>query len=104
MMADFRRTFHPTVEEQIQDYELLLRLHKEQLGHCSTCANHISSDMPGYVTDYGDCTVDSPLFPAKVCGLEDKICPLYAERSVEPLEQEIEMLKRDRPPEGDADA
>ena len=104
MIASFRRTFLPTPEEQIQEYEMVLRLHAEQLGQCSTCANHISSDMPGYVTDYGDCTVDSPLFPAKVCGLEDKICPLYVERSVESLEKELERLERERPPEGEEDA
>lgn len=103
MMVDFRRIFRPTAEEQIEDYELLLRLHKEQLGRCSTCANLIPSDLPGYVTDYGECSADSPLFPAKVCGLEEQICPLYAERSVESLKQEIARLKRECPPAG-ADA
>ncbi len=101
MMIDFRRIFHPTAAEQIQDYELLLRLHKEQLGHCSTCANHIPSDMPGYVTDYGGCCVDSPLFAAKACGLKDEICLLYVESSVESLEQEIMRLKRQHQPEGE---
>ena len=98
MTASLRRTFSPTPEEQIQDLEMILRLHAEQIGRCSTCERHTPSDMPGHVTDHGGCTVDSPLFPAKVCGLEDKICPLYVERSVESLEKEIERLKQERPP------
>ena len=103
MMIDFRRIFRPTAAEQIQDYELLLRLHKEQIGQCSTCANHLPSDMPGHVTDYGECCVDSPLFAAKACGLKDEICPLYEERSVEWLEQEIMRLKQQHTPEGEED-
>lgn len=103
MTASFRRTFFSTPEEQIQDLEMILRLHAEQIGHCSTCERHTPSDMPGYVTDYGGCTVDSPLFTAKVCGLGDKICPLYVERSVESLEKEIERLKQERPPEEDCE-
>ena len=99
MMASFRRTFLPTPEEQIQDLEMVLRLHTEQIGHCSTCKNHISSDMPGIVTDYGSCKADSPVFAAKVCGLKDGSCPLYAEKSVEPIKREIESIKQNRPPE-----
>ncbi len=103
MMESFRRVFHPTVEEQIQDYELLLRLHKEQLGHCSTCANHISSDMPGFVTDYGECRAGIPNFAEKVCGLEQLPCQQYIEESIEPILREIERLKRVCPPEGEED-
>lgn len=55
MSSKLRRIFNPTIEEQIQDYEFLLKLHTEQLGQCSTCANLIYGDMSGVVTDYGMC-------------------------------------------------
>ena len=103
MIASFRRTFLPTPEEQIQEYEMVLRLHAEQLGHCSTCENHISSDMAGFVTDYGSCNVDSPVFAEKVCGLREETCPLYMEESVEPIKEEIERIKKSRPPERQED-
>ena len=95
MMSDkIRRIFNPTAEELIQDYEFLLKLHTEQLGQCSTCANLIPGDMSGVVTDYGMCRKNSPLFSAKVCGRTDKTCSLYLETSVKSLEQEIERLRR----------
>lgn len=94
MSSKLRRIFNPTAEEQIQDYEFLLELHREQLGQCSTCANLITGDMSGVVTDYGMCRKNSPLFSAKVCGREDKTCSLYLETSVKSLEQEIERLRR----------
>ena len=101
MSSKLRRIFNPTIEEQIQDYEFLLKLHTEQLGQCSTCANLIPGDMSGVVTDYGMCRKNSPLFSAKVCGREDKICSLYVEKSVKSLEQEIDRLRRQSPPEGE---
>lgn len=101
MIASFRRTFLPTPEEQIEDLEMVLRFHTEQIGHCSTCKNHISSDMPGIVTDYGSCNVDSPVFAAKVCGLRENTCPLYIEESVEPIKREIERIKQRCVPEGE---
>lgn len=102
MSSKLQRIFNPTIEEQIQDYELLLKLHTEQLGQCSTCANLISGDMSGVATDYGMCRKNSPLFSAKVCGREDKICSLYVEKSVKSLEQEIERLRRQSKQEGEA--
>lgn len=93
MSSKLQRIFNPTIEEQIQDYEFLLKLHTEQLGQCSTCANLISGDMSGVVTDYGMCRKNSSLFSAKVCGRKEKICPLYVEKSVKSLEQEIERLR-----------
>ena len=101
MIASFRRTFLPTPEEQIEDLEMVLRFHTEQIGHCSTCKNHISSDMPGSVTDYGSCNVESPVFAAKVCGLRENTCPLYIEESVEPIKREIERIKQRCVPEGE---
>ena len=40
---------------------------------------------------------------ATACGLKDEICPLYEERSIEWLEQEIMRLKQQHPPEGEED-
>lgn len=101
MMADFRRIFKPTAAERLQDYEFLLKLHDDQLGKCSTCENHIPSDMPGCVTDYGSCAAESPLFSVKSCGLEEKTCPLYVERSLETIKQEIERIRRESQPDGE---
>ena len=101
MSSKLRRIFNPTAEEQIQDYKFLLELHREQLGQCSTCANLIPGDMSGVVTDYGMCRKNSPLFSAKVCGRTDKTCSLYLETSVKSLEQEIDRLRRQSPPEGE---
>lgn len=78
-MNRLRRAFCPTREERISDFEMLLRMHREQIGHCSTCTNYVSSNMPGFVTDYGECKVEAEMFPAKVCGLTDDPCPMYAE-------------------------
>ena len=103
MSSKLRRIFNPTAEEQIQDYKFMLELHREQLGQCSTCANLISGDMSGVVTDYGMCRKNSSLFSAKVCGREDKICSLYVEKSVKSLEQEIDRLRRQSPLEGEED-
>ena len=104
MSSKLRRIFNPTAEEQIQDYKFLLELHREQLGQCSTCANLISGDMSGVVTDYGMCRKNIPLFSAKVCGRTDKTCSLYLETSVKSLEQEIERLRRESQREGEEDA
>lgn len=94
MSSKLQRIFNPTAEELIQDYEAILKLHAEQLGQCSTCANLIPGDMSGVVTDYGMCRKNSPLFSAKVCGREEKICSLYVEKSVKSLEHEIGRLRR----------
>lgn len=75
----FRRIFHPTKEEQINDLEMLLKRHEEQIGHCTTCKKHISSHEPGFVTDFGKCKNHSTIFAQKACGLTDAHCPLYEE-------------------------
>lgn len=87
----------------MQDLEMILRLHTEQVGKCSTCENHIPSDMPGVVTDYGKYIVESPIFASKVCGLKEEICPLYIEESVEPIRREIERIKQRCAPEREED-
>ena len=75
----FRRIFNPTVEEQIESIKMLIKLHKKQLGHCSTCIFHIPTDMPGFVTDYGSCRANNPIFSEKVSGLKQIRCSFYAE-------------------------
>ena len=35
-----------------------------------------------------------PIFVEKVCGLKDESCPLYIEKSVEPIKQKIERIKQ----------
>lgn len=39
MRNRLREIFDPTPEEQIEMYEKLLQLHKEQIGQCSTCVH-----------------------------------------------------------------
>ena len=79
MLSSFRKVFCPTKEEQIKDLETVLKLHQDNLYHCSTCVFHILTDMPGFVTDYGSCRVNSPIFVEKVCGLKEIECAYYAE-------------------------
>ena len=78
-MSGFRKVFCPTKEEQIEKFEMLIKLHEDQLNHCSTCVFHTPTDMPGFVTDYGSCRVNSPIFAEKVCGLREIECRFYAE-------------------------
>ena len=78
-MNRLRRAFCPTREERISDFEMLLRMHREQIGHCSTCTNYVSSNMPGFVTDYGKCKAEAEIFPDKVCGLTGDPCHSYVE-------------------------
>lgn len=95
MLADFRKVFFPTKTELIEDYERAIDLHNKQIGHCSTCVFHIPTNMPGFVTDYGDCRVNSPIFTEKVCGLRDINCSYYAEdfTEISKLKSELGRLK-----------
>lgn len=97
MFASFRRIFKPTKEEQIQDLELILRLHSEQIGKCSTCENYIPTEMPGFVTDYGRCKARSPVFDHKVAtyGDPEPECSLYLESTdyIDDVKERISKLK-----------
>lgn len=93
MLADFRRVFFPTKEELIKDYERVLKLHNDQIGQCSTCVFHTPSEMPGFVTDYGDCQVNSPIFLEKVCGSKDIDCAHYAENVTTANELKLELKR-----------
>lgn len=98
MMFDFRKTFCPTVDEQIERYERLLSLHNEQIGCCSTCIHHTPSQMPGFVEDYGECDLTLPFFPMKVISRKNTECLYYEEKTahVEMLKQKIEKLKGEK--------
>lgn len=95
MMSNFRKIFNPTKEQQIKDIETLIKLHEDQRNHCSTCVFHIPTSMPGFVTDYGDCRVNSPIFSEKVCGLKEVRCSYYVEDPTEinRLKKLLEGLK-----------
>lgn len=79
MMCDFRRTFNPTTEELIARYEMLLKLHNDQINNCSTCTHYIGSFAPGVVTDYGRCRKRMKIFSKKVCGMRKIECAEYDE-------------------------
>ena len=92
MMSSFRKVFNPTKEELIESFETVSKLHQDNLYHCSTCAHHFLTDMPGFVTDYGSCRLNSPIFTEKVCGLRDIECPYYVEDITE-VNRLKELLK-----------
>ena len=60
MMASFDKVFKPTIEDEIQSYEKLLELHKEQIGQCSTCIHYVPPANYPVVTDYGRCQLGDP--------------------------------------------
>lgn len=95
MLADFRKTFHPTIDEKIEQYERLLSLHNKQIGWCSTCIHYTPSQMPGFVEDYGECDINLPYFPMKVISHNNTECLYYDEETanVKMLKHEIEKLK-----------
>lgn len=73
--------FYPTKEEQINFFEFVMMIRQDQIGCCSTCAHYSSSDMPGFVTDYGTCQVNSSIFTKKVCSQEKIECSFYSEET-----------------------
>lgn len=95
MTVSFRKTFCPTKEEQIDTIEMLIKIHKSQFGDCSTCLFHLPTDLPGFVTDYGSCRMNSPIFAQKVCGLKDIPCICYAEdtKEIQKLQDMLKSLK-----------
>ena len=82
MMTRFRKAFFPTPEEEAEMCREAIRLHEEQIGHCSTCLNLDPSTMPGFVTDYGECRMGKAFFPEKACGLAERECDGYIEDRV----------------------
>lgn len=98
MKVDFDKIFNPTKQEQIDECELALKLHKSFIGSCCTCSNYVASDAPGFVTDYGTCMVCSSVFVKKICGMDNIICSLYMEDtdSFEKVVKHIEKLKGEK--------
>lgn len=97
-MNELRDLFNPTKEKRISQYESLIQLHKEQFGECSTCRHYDppSSDLPGFVIDYGKCKRKIDIFYIKVCGPNKVGCVTYEEDAdfVKELEGAIEQLKK----------
>lgn len=81
MMASFDKVFNPTKEDMIRNYETLVELHRKYFGECCTCKFYSppTSDLSGFVMDYGNCVLSKDIFSAKVCGLKDVECDCYEE-------------------------
>lgn len=96
-MNKLRRIFNPTKEEKIEDYERIIEIHKEHYGDCCTCAyyNPPPADLPGYITDYGNCELDVYIFAEKVSFAWLRPCDCYEENIefVEYFTELIEQLK-----------
>lgn len=56
----FRRAFHPTPEEELEDLRRFVDIHNlaKSKKRCSTCTKWTPppSDLPGFVEDHGDCS------------------------------------------------
>lgn len=94
-MNKLRELVYPSPEHKIEQFEMLIRIHKEQIGDCSTCKHLIPppADLPGFVTDYGECELNKGIFHKKVCHLEDQKCDDY-EEDTSNLEYYLAKIKR----------
>ena len=54
MLVDFSKTFFPTIEEKIESFENLLKMHISNIGLCSTCRHYVCSD----ISDPGHCDLE----------------------------------------------
>lgn len=106
MMADFRRAFFPSPEEEKKDLERAVKLYFSFIGYCCTCAHHEESEMPGFVTDYGECRLNVPDFPEKACAQVGENCEMYetdAEQIKHLLSSYLEVLGKLREAAHDGD-
>lgn len=89
--------FDPPVEKRIEDMEKLLILHETMRGHCCTCVWYCPTDMPGFVTDYGYCTMNNPIFIDKQINSKLLPCTEYVEdkESRKKIEEELRQLKEE---------
>lgn len=96
MLADFRKVFFPSPEEEKKDLERTVKLYFSHVGYCCTCAHHEESEMPGFVVDYGECRLNVPDFPEKACAPVEAGCELYetdAEQVKHLLSSYLEILE-----------
>lgn len=70
MMADFRRIFHPTPEEQQEDYRKFAAVMRQGVNEkwCTSCVHFISVPgyHPGFVTG-ADADCDTGRCPIETC-------------------------------------
>lgn len=101
-MADFKKIFKPTKEQEFEQYKKMLAIHKSQIGHCTTCLRYAPSTMPGFVTDYGECLscmVEKEEFTKRVVSSFDEAslnpCEFYVEDTARTsmIEQAIRKLE-----------
>lgn len=96
-MNKIKELFSPTTEKEIERTRLLLKLHEEFIGDCSTCEHYVSPqpDLPEYVVDYGECSLKKDMFYKKVCGLCHAVCSGYQESTGEKerLKQKLYKLE-----------
>ena len=78
-MNKLQKIFNPTLDDRIEFFQKLVKCHRELLGDCATCTHYHESTMPGFVTDYGYCGVDNPVFDEKVLSHYPIICLRYEE-------------------------
>lgn len=95
-MNKLRRLFCPTPEEEIEDLNRIILMHNEQISCCSTCGNYEGSTMPGFVTDYGRCKVNSSVFITKILNERTTTCDKYVENVsvVEEIKKRIQNLRK----------
>ena len=100
MICDFYEIFKPTPQQELDACRSMLKLHQELIGHCCTCIWYKGTDMPGFVTDYGECSINEPKFVDYVLrNLKDDVgpCANYKEdkKYAAELLEELDRLERE---------
>lgn len=74
MLVDFNEIFHPTIEEDIEAFKNLIKIHDSQFGRCSTCRHYKCED----VLDPARCDVkDRDLFLQRLLDKNNTGCDRY---------------------------
>lgn len=96
MTNRLRDLFDPTVKKKIERLNFIISLYRDQFGQCSTCIYYKDTDMPGFVTDYGECKKSHPIFIEKVISRKNIICDGYEENKItlKKMKKELKELKR----------
>lgn len=100
MICDFYKIFKPTPQQELDVCKSMFKLHQELIGHCCTCFWYKGTDMPGLVTDYGECLINEPKFVDYVLrNLKDDVgpCANYKEdtKYAAELLEELDRLERE---------